>query len=48
MGDIQVSLYDRRGVLEVEIIRVKGLLVKPGAKTLPGKHSFYCYTFFIC
>ena len=36
MGDIQLSLYDRRGALEVEIIRAKGLLMKPGAKTLPG------------
>jgi len=36
MGDIQLSLYERRGALEVEIIRAKCLLVKPGAKTLPG------------
>lgn len=36
LGDIQVSLFDRRGVLQVEIIRAKGLVVKPGAKTLPG------------
>ena len=36
MGDIQLSLYERRGALEVEIIRAKGLLMKSGAKTLPG------------
>ena len=36
MGDIQVSLYDRYSTLEVEIIRAKGLLMKTGAKTLPG------------
>lgn len=36
LGDIQVSLCERRGVLEVEIIRAKNLLMKPGAKTLPG------------
>ena len=39
MGDIQVSLYDRHSTLEVEIIRAKGLLMKTGAKTLPG--TFY-------
>ena len=36
MGDIQVSLFDRRGTLEIEIIRAKGLQVKLGAKSLPG------------
>ena len=43
MGDIQLSLYERRGALEVEIIRAKGLLVKPGAKTLPGIDCFICW-----
>lgn len=38
LGDIQVSLFDRRGVLQVEIIRAKGLVVKPGAKTLPAPY----------
>lgn len=40
MGDIQLSLFDRHGTLEVEVIRGKGLLVRPGSKTLPGKISF--------
>ncbi|XP_066926014.1 regulating synaptic membrane exocytosis protein 1-like isoform X2 [Clytia hemisphaerica] len=38
MGDIQLSLYERRGALEVEIIRAKGLLMKSGAKTLPAPY----------
>lgn len=37
MGDIQLSFYDRKGVLEVEVIRARGLLPKPGSKILPGK-----------
>ncbi len=37
MGDIQISLFDRRGLIEVEIIRARALLRKPGSKTLPGK-----------
>lgn len=36
MGDIQLGLFDRKGVLEVEVIRAKGLLPKPGSKILPG------------
>ena len=41
MGDIQLALYNRRGVLEVEVIRAKGLLPKPGSKILPGKHFVF-------
>ena len=36
MGQIQLGLYDRKGHLEVEVIRARGLLSKPGAKILPG------------
>lgn len=43
MGDIQLALYNRRGVLEVEVIRAKGLLPKPGSKILPGKHFVFCW-----
>ena len=39
MGDIQLALYNRKGMLEVEVIRAKGLLPKPGSKILPGKLS---------
>ncbi|EPY77917.1 regulating synaptic membrane exocytosis protein 2 [Camelus ferus] len=35
MGDIQVGMMDKKGQLEVEIIRARGLVVKPGSKTLP-------------
>jgi hypothetical protein len=38
MGDIQLSFYDRKGVIEVEVIRARGLLPKPGSKILPGTH----------
>ncbi|XP_022806316.1 regulating synaptic membrane exocytosis protein 2-like isoform X2 [Stylophora pistillata] len=38
MGDIQLALYNRRGVLEVEVIRAKGLLPKPGSKILPAPY----------
>lgn len=36
LGELQVSLCDRRTHLEVEVIRAKGLQPKPGAKMLPG------------
>ncbi len=36
MGEIQLSLLDNRGALEVEVIRAKGLIPKPGSKLLPG------------
>ena len=38
LGEIQLSLCDRRGNLEVEVIRARGLQCKPGSKVLPGKH----------
>ena len=44
MGDIQISLFDRRGTLEIEIIRAKGLLVKQGAKALPGKCCHFLFS----
>ncbi|XP_019632750.1 PREDICTED: regulating synaptic membrane exocytosis protein 1-like isoform X9 [Branchiostoma belcheri] len=36
LGDIQVGLLDRRGLLEVEIIRARGLIPKPEANVLPA------------
>ena len=36
LGDIQLSMRDHRGNLEVEVIRARGLQCKPGSKTLPG------------
>ena len=37
-------MMDKKGQLEVEIIRARGLVVKPGSKTLPGKNKrdFFC------
>ena len=41
LGDIQLSMQDKRGHLEVEVIRARGLCCKPGSKTLPGNKSFF-------
>jgi len=38
LGKIQLGLYDRKGHLEVEVIRARGLIPKPGAKILPGNY----------
>ncbi|XP_076332998.1 regulating synaptic membrane exocytosis protein 2-like isoform X3 [Tachypleus tridentatus] len=38
LGDIQLSIYDRRRNLEVEVIRARGLQPKPGAKSLPASY----------
>ncbi|KAM5211905.1 regulating synaptic membrane exocytosis protein 2 isoform 46-T46 [Hipposideros larvatus] len=38
MGDIQVGMMEKKGQLEVEIIRARGLVVKPGSKTLPAPY----------
>ena len=40
LGDIQLSMCDKRGNLEVEVIRARGLQCKPGSKTLPGTLIF--------
>ena len=39
LGEIQLSLFDRKGHLEVEVIRARGLSSKPGTKLLPGRHQ---------
>ncbi|XP_041423916.1 regulating synaptic membrane exocytosis protein 2 isoform X28 [Xenopus laevis] len=38
LGDIQVGMADKKGQLEVEVIRARGLVVKPGSKTLPAPY----------
>lgn len=39
-GDIQIGMVEKKGALEVEIIRARGLVGKPGSKALPGNaHS---------
>ncbi len=35
-GDVQIGLMDKKGQLEVEVIRARGLTPKPGSKSLPG------------
>ncbi|KAL8572844.1 hypothetical protein ACOMHN_011093 [Nucella lapillus] len=38
LGEIQLGLYDRKGHLEVEVIRARGLTSKPGARVLPAPY----------
>ncbi|XP_025090830.1 regulating synaptic membrane exocytosis protein 2-like isoform X4 [Pomacea canaliculata] len=38
LGEIQLGLYDRKGHLEVEVIRARGLNSKPGARVLPAPY----------
>ena len=45
LGDIQLSLCDKRGNLEVEVIRARGLQSKPGSKLLPG-YFFQSHLYF--
>lgn len=44
LGDIQLSLSDRKGNLEVEVIRARRLQSKPGSKTLPCKYTIQVLT----
>lgn len=37
LGEIQLSLNQKKGFLEIEVIRAKDLKTKPGTKTIPGK-----------
>lgn len=39
-GDIQIGMVEKKGALEVEVIRARGLVGKPGSKALPGKIEF--------
>lgn len=36
LGEVQLGLADRKGHLEVEVIRARGLVPKPGSKVIPG------------
>ncbi|CAL8255167.1 unnamed protein product [Lota lota] len=38
MGDVQLGLTDKKGQLEVEVIRARGLIPKPGSKSLPAPY----------
>ncbi|KAM6910109.1 regulating synaptic membrane exocytosis protein 2 isoform 6-T6 [Xenentodon cancila] len=38
MGDIQIGMVEKKGALEVEIIRARSLVGKPGSKALPAPY----------
>ncbi|CAB1312645.1 unnamed protein product [Coregonus sp. 'balchen'] len=38
MGDVQIGMMDKKGQLEVEVIRARGLNPKPGSKSLPAPY----------
>ncbi|KAF3708531.1 Regulating synaptic membrane exocytosis protein 1 Rab-3-interacting molecule 1 [Channa argus] len=38
MGDVQIGLMDKKGQLEVEVIRARGLTQKSGSKSLPAPY----------
>ncbi|XP_064203987.1 regulating synaptic membrane exocytosis protein 2-like isoform X28 [Anguilla rostrata] len=38
MGDIQIGMVDKKGSLEVEVIRARGLVGKPSSKALPAPY----------
>uniref|UniRef100_A0A8B9L4J1 Regulating synaptic membrane exocytosis 1a n=1 Tax=Astyanax mexicanus TaxID=7994 RepID=A0A8B9L4J1_ASTMX len=38
MGDVQIGLINKKGQLEVEVIRARGLTPKPGSKSLPAPY----------
>lgn len=50
-GDVQIGLMDKRGQLEVEVIRARGLTSKPGSKSLPGNafavQMYFLYFFLV-
>ncbi|XP_049576910.1 regulating synaptic membrane exocytosis protein 1 isoform X21 [Syngnathus scovelli] len=38
IGDIQIGMMETKGQLEVEVIRARGLVQKPGSKSLPAPY----------
>lgn len=46
LGEIQLSMCDRRGHLEVEVVRARWLQGKAGSKTLPGKINLSKFSIF--
>ncbi|XP_016137524.1 regulating synaptic membrane exocytosis protein 2-like [Sinocyclocheilus grahami] len=38
MGDIQIGMVEKKGALEVEVIRARGLVGKTGSKALPAPY----------
>jgi regulating synaptic membrane exocytosis protein 2 len=39
LGEIQLGLFDRKGHLEVEVIRARGLCAKSATKILPAPYA---------
>lgn len=46
-GDIQLSICERRGNVEVEVIRARNLMSKPGARMLPCKCALAIFLLFL-
>lgn len=47
LGDVEIGLMERNGQMEVEIIKARGLIMKPGSRGPPGnspikKVSAFC------
>ncbi|XP_051992943.1 regulating synaptic membrane exocytosis protein 2-like [Xyrauchen texanus] len=42
IGDIQIGMVNKKGQLEVEVIRARGLIQKPGSKSLPAPYVKFC------
>ncbi|XP_002734965.1 regulating synaptic membrane exocytosis protein 3-like [Saccoglossus kowalevskii] len=38
LGDVQIGISEKGGHLEVEVVRARGLMAKPGAKILPAPY----------
>uniref|UniRef100_A0A8C2YXE6 Regulating synaptic membrane exocytosis 4 n=1 Tax=Cyclopterus lumpus TaxID=8103 RepID=A0A8C2YXE6_CYCLU len=38
MGDVEIGLLERNGVLEVEVVQARGLTMKPGSKGPPAAY----------
>ncbi|XP_055320208.1 regulating synaptic membrane exocytosis protein 2 isoform X3 [Sitodiplosis mosellana] len=45
LGDIQLSMCHQKGCLEVEVIRARGLQLRPGSKVLPAP---YVKVYLVC
>lgn len=37
LGDVEIGMMERNGQLEVEIIKARGLIMKPGSRGPPGE-----------
>lgn len=46
-GDIQIGMEDKKGQLEVEVIRARSLTQKPGSKSTPGKENMPYLPYFV-